>query len=123
MALAYEGPLPAALAGSTGNATHGSVHVGADYSALVLQFVVEAVGATPTVTYKWQGSADNTNWYDVAYITDASDTLSAATAVVTTVGATIKFTCNPSARRYKYYRLVTSANTNVTYRGEIYMAD
>ena len=123
MAISYEGPHLAAPVGSTGNNTHNSLHVGSDYSSLVMQFVVEAIGATPTITYKWQGSADGTNWYDVAYITDASDTLAVSTRVATTVSAQIQFTSNPSARRYKYYRVVTSANTNVTYRAEIYTAD
>lgn len=123
MSLTYDGPHIAAFAGSTGNNTHNSVAVGSDYSSVVLQFVTEAVGGTPTVTYKWQGSANNVDWYDLAYITDASDTLSVATRASTATGAQISFTCNPSARRYKYYRLVTSLNTNVTYRGEIYLAD
>ena len=123
MALVYDGPNFAANAGTTGNNTHTSVHVGSDYSTVVMQFVVEVTGATPTVTYKWQGSADNTNWYDIAFITDASDTLSVSTQVVTAVGASVHFSCNSSARRYKYYRLVTTANTNITYRGEIYLAD
>lgn len=123
MALSYEGPHLASVPLATGNNTHNSVHVGSDYSSVVLQFVVDAIGATPTVTYKWQGSPDNTNWYDVAYITDASDTLSTSTRVVTTTGGTVSFVCNPSARRYKFYRLVTTSNTNVTYHGEIYLAD
>lgn len=123
MALVYDGPHYAANVGATGNNTHSSVAIGADYSTVALQFVVEAVGATPTVTYKWQGSVDNSNWYDMAYITDASDTLSVATRVVTATGATLGFICNGSVRRYKYVRLVTSANTNVTYRAEIYLAD
>jgi hypothetical protein len=123
MAIVYEGPFPSAPAGSTGNNTHSSLHVGSDYSSIVMQFVVEAIGATPTVTFKWQGSPDNTNWYDIAYTTDASDTLATAARTVTAAGASIQFTASPSMRRYKYYRLVTSANTNITYRGEIYTAD
>jgi len=241
MSLAYEGPHLAAPVGSTGNATHKPVHVGADYSSVGMQVVVEAVGATPTVTYKWQGSPDHNpatsvaatlstamagadnditldavepgawgnsititltdpatdtadasvvvtgrainvtlgystaaidstatevvaainasgaasalvtasvksgddgsgvvtalsatnlasgsdsgNWYDAAFITDASDTLSVATTAVTAVGGSLHFTCNPAARRYKAYRLVTTVNTNVTYRGEVYLID
>ena len=123
MPLVYSGPILAAAIGSTGNNTHNSVHIGADYATVALQFVVEAVGGTPTVTYKWQGSPDNSNWYDIAYITDASDTLAVSTSVRTTTGADLKFISNPGARRYKYIRLVTSANTNVTYRGEVYLPD
>lgn len=119
----FDGPYSLAATGSTGNNTHGAVHTGADWSSLAFQFVVEAVGSTPTVTWKVQGSLDNTRWYDMAYVTDASDTLSVATKTATGVGGQVIFTCNPSARRYQYVRLVTSANTNVTYRGELYLVD
>lgn len=106
--------------GSTGNNTHEAFQVSGDYETVALQFVVEAVGATPTVTYKFQGSVDGVNWYDVAYVTDASDTLATATRVMTAVGAQISFVSNPVARRYAYFRAVTSANTNVTYRAEVH---
>lgn len=106
--------------GSVGNITSPAFQL-PDYRVLALQFVVEAVGATPTVTYKWQGSIDNTNWYDLPYVTDASDTISQATRVVTAVGATVNYadTAN-GARKFKWVRLVTTANTNVTFRGEAY---
>lgn len=110
---------PLAAAGSTGNTTHNSVALDA-METIGFQFVVEAVGGTPTVTFKFQGSPDNVNWYDVAYVTDASDTLSVAARTVTATGGSIQFLSNPVARRYKYYRCVTSANTNVTYRAESY---
>lgn len=108
-----------ASAGSTGNNTHASVRTDA-METMAFQFVVEAIGATPTVTYKFQGSTDNVNFYDVAYVTDATDTVATTTRTVTAVGATIAFLSNPVARRYNFYRCVTSANTNVTYRAEIY---
>ena len=106
--------------GSTGNVTGSSYHIGSNTQATALQFIVEAAGATPTVTYKFQGSADGTNWFDVGYITDSSDTISTATRTRTSVGADIAFVSNPVARRYAYYRVVTSLNTNVTFRAEIY---
>lgn len=108
-----------APAGSTGNATHNAVKLG-PYEALVFHFVVEATGATPTVTYKFQGSVDGSNWFDIAYVTDANDTVAVSTRVRTTVGSDVAFLSNPVARRYQYVRLVTSSNTNVTYRGEVY---
>jgi hypothetical protein len=112
--------LAAANTGSTGNNTHNSVQVWAEYDALALHFVVEAVGATPTVTYKFQGSLDGTNWFDINYITDATDTGAVSTKVRTTTGADVLFLSNPVARKYQFIRCVTSANTNVTYRAEIY---
>jgi hypothetical protein len=104
--------------GSTGNNTHDAVATG-DYDAVVFQFVVESVGATPTVTYKFQGSVDGTNWYDIGYITDATDGISQATRTRTAVGADVAFLSNPRARKYQHFRVVTSANTNVTYRAEM----
>lgn len=109
-----------ANSGSTGNNTHASYQVQGEYEALVLHFVVEVVGATPTVTYKYQGSVDDANWFDVAYITDATDTAAVVTRSMTAVGSQVSFLSNPVARRYAYFRVVTSANTNVTYRAEIY---
>lgn len=106
-------------AGSTGNNTHTGVRVGG-HEALALVFNVTAAGATPTVTFKFQGSHDGSNWYDVAYITDASDTLSTATRVVTGVGQSVNFVANPVARRYNYFRCVTTANTNITYNAKAY---
>lgn len=118
---------PLAGTGSTGNNTHPSVFIGSSYEAVVMKFVAEVAGATPTVTWKVQASPDggdvtdaNSAWFDVGYVTDASDTISQATRVRTTVGADIEFLSNPVARRYQKFRLVTSANTNVTYRGEIF---
>lgn len=108
-----------AASGSTGNITGAAVHVGT-YEALALQFVVEAVGATPTVTYKFQGSLDGTNWYDIGYITDATDTVSTTTRVRTALGADITFLSNPVARKYKWVRPVTTSNTNVTFRADAY---
>lgn len=111
--------LELAPAGSTGNNTHAAARVGG-HEAVALVFNITAVGSTPTVTFKFQGSHDGTNWYDVAYVTDASDTLSVATRVVTAVGQYTNFVANPVARRYRYFRLVTTANTNVTYNGKAY---
>lgn len=123
MADLYDGPLVLAPTGSTTNLTHVAKLADADYEGVVFQFVVEAVGATPTVTYKFQGSPDNVNWYDTAYITDAVDTLAVATRVVTAVAGYIQFLANPAARQYRYYRCVTSAILNVTYRAEMYLVD
>lgn len=111
--------------GQTGNNTHAGVAV-VGYDTVAFQFVVEAVGGTPTITWKVQGSVDDpatvtdvsANWFDVAYVTDATDTTATAARTRTTVGADVEFLANPVARRYRRYRLVTSANTNVTYHAE-----
>lgn len=105
-----------AATGSTGNNTHTGQAAFLPGEDAVFQFVVEAVGATPTVTFKWQTSLDNINWVDLPYATDLSDTLSQATQTVTAVGVTRCYGIRP----FSYARLVTTLNTNVTYRGELY---
>jgi len=91
---------------------------------------VTVAGATPTVTWKVQGSVDdasvsdgNSAWFDVAYITDATDTAAVTARVRTTVGSDLQFLSNPVARRYRKYRLVTTANTNITYDADLYTID
>jgi hypothetical protein len=118
--------IPITAGGQTGNNTHAGVPI-VGYSALAFEFVVEVAGATPTVTWKIQASPDdlsvtdgNAHWYDLGYITDATDTISVATRTATAAGAQIEFISNPVARQYRRFRLVTTANTNVTYRGEAY---
>lgn len=109
-----------APSGSTGNVIGASYAVGGSYEALALLFVVEAVGASPTVTYRFQGSPDGVNWFDVGYITDASDTISTSTRAMTATGSQVAFLSNPVARRYAYFRVVTSSNNNVTFRAELF---
>lgn len=109
--------------GSTGNNTHAGVPVDPGYEAVAFVFNVTAIGATPTVTYKYQGSIDGTTWYDVLYITDATDTASAATRVITTVTSHVQFLSQAGPRKYLQFRCVTSANTNVTYNADIVTFD
>jgi hypothetical protein len=113
----------AAPDGSNTNATHPAVEVDSPEKGVAFQFEVTAIGATPTVTYKWQGSVDGTNWDDVAYITAAADTLAVTTRARTTVSADLLFLANPLARIYRHYRLVTSGILNVTYRAKIFVPD
>ena len=116
-----------AAAGSTGNTTHDGLRVGGTYETIAVEFVVEAVGSSPTVTWKVQATvADpdvddaDANWYDLGYITDASDAISQTALTATAVGAQIIFLSNPVARRFQRFRLVTSSNTNVTYHADLY---
>lgn len=87
---------------------------------IAVQFVVEAVGATPTVTWKVQGSVDGTNWYDTMYLTDSTNVAAATARTATAVGAQIQWLSATTDRTYTQFRVVTSANTNVTYRAELY---
>lgn len=113
-----------AASGTTGNHTGASVKARDPGNVVACQFVVEAVGGTPTVTFKFQGSLDGANWYDLLYVTDSSDTAASTTITVTGVGASVCFLDSANgSRNYNYYRCVTSSNTNVTYRAELYVSD
>lgn len=93
-----------------------------DTGPIAIQFVVEVAGGTPTVTWKAQGSLDGSNWYDLFYLTDASDTPAATALTSTAVGAKVIYLDMGvgTSRQYPMYRVVTSANTNITYRAEMY---
>lgn len=111
--------------GATTNQTSAAVELETivQVGAVAAQLVVEAVGATPAITWKMQGSLDNVNWYDIAYYTDASDTVAVTTRTgPTAAGAQVNFLDLASGSRYyKYFRAVTSAITNTTYRVELYV--
>ncbi|HEX2618261.1 MAG TPA: hypothetical protein VHL57_12010 [Flavobacteriales bacterium] len=113
-----------APSGSTANGNYGgsALHNGA-WEAFALQFVVEAAGGSPTVTYQFQGSLDGVNWYPIGYVTDASDTISTASRVRTSVGTDVCFISNPVARRYTFIRCVVSGINNVTFRAEAWRVD
>ena len=112
-----------AATGRTGNNTHTGVEVGGDdmtAEKVIVEFIVEVAGGTPTVTYSLQGSFDNVN-YDatgIAIIPSNSDT-AAATRVVTAVGYTLGQTSQ--GRIFRFYRLVTSLNTNITYAANLWV--
>lgn len=106
--------------GSTGTEAGTAARDMETEARVAFLFAVEAVGATPTATYVWEGSLDGTNWKPIAYVTDASDTVAVTARTVTTVGVEILYLANPQARFYRYYRLRVTANTNVTYRAEAY---
>src|SRR5579859_1037169 len=114
-----------AATGTTGNsaATDGGVEIrlvgDAGFPQIAFQFVVEVAGATPTVTFKYQGSLDRLTWSDVAYTTPALAASSQATQAVVATGTTVNFLAD-ARLIYRYYRCVTTANTNITYRAEAY---
>lgn len=114
--------------GQTGNQTHASVVLPPEPESNTYVFVVEAVGGTPTVTFKFQYSFDptwvtdaNSTWYDLEYVVPgAAETVSVATQTVTAVGSYPSFPLMGVCDRHRFKaRLVTSANTNVTYRAEV----
>lgn len=123
-------PISLAGTGTTGNNTHNGAHAGSEADAVEFRFIVEAAGATPTVTFKVQGTNDDTNvtdanavWTDIPYIPANTNTSAITTQTVTVVGTTIFFLdINNGARFFRRFRLVTTANTNITYRCEARVA-
>ena len=112
--------------GSTGNTTHASASLpeANNLAALCVEFEITAVGGTPTVTYKVQGSLDDgsvrdadSDWFDLMVIPANSDT-GVATDTKTAVGVYAYFLATPRLAIRKI-RLVTSANTNVTYEADV----
>ena len=119
------GPHIMAPVGSTGNNTHASVNVHPSPDKLAAVLVVEAVGATPTITVKVQGTMDSAtdgsaNWFDLAVQEPGSDTATATPSAKTAVGSYPLYLSNAHLKFVRRVRIVTSANTNVTYRGELY---
>jgi hypothetical protein len=100
------------------------VELDSDPDDICMELFVEIAGATPAISYKWQGSVDGTVWFDLMYITDASDTPATAVRAITptTGSSTLQWRSN-SLRRYRFLRCVPSAITNVTYRASIYEYD
>lgn len=114
-----------APAGSTGNNVHAGVGLPGIAHLLAIAFICEVAGATPTVTWKVQGAVDpltvldaNAAWVDLPYVTPATDTLAQATIARTAVGEDLIWLAQSAIRLFRRIRLVTTANTNVTYRCE-----
>ena len=123
--------------GSTGNNNHAAVTGCESARTLAVEFLVEAAGATPTVTFKVQGALnrDATNldgqpasdfWENLALVSsDASAaTIAAGTGVtVTATGTSVVFVAGLDIRRWRKIRLVTSANTNITYSARLHKVE
>jgi len=114
-----------AATGTTGNNTHASVGVSPVVNHVSAVLIIEAVGATPTITAKLQGTLDPNSvadrsapWFDL-WATPAGANAEAASQTQTAVGAWPVYV-NAAAKFAHRIRLVTSANTNVTYSAELH---
>ena len=106
-----------ALAGaSTGNNTHAAISVGSRYSAVAFLFENIVDAGNGTVDYKVQGSIDGLRWDDIAYHVAANNTLAVAAITVVDLNHSVIFLHNPDSRKYRFFRLVTTNNTDATYR-------
>jgi hypothetical protein len=123
----FVGPLFMAVTGTTGNNTSASVGLSPAANKSAFVFIVEAAGGGPTVTYKFQGTLDpttvtdaNANWADLLVLPIGSDTATAAPTALTATGVTIHYLAQAHSRFIRRARVVTSANTNITYRCELH---
>jgi hypothetical protein len=104
--------------GSTGTARSSGASNLAEARRMAIEFIIEAVGGTPTITFTIQGSMDGgTSWTDLAYVTqDATVASSKAGIVQTAVGTYTYFLDGLDKRFFDMIAIKPSANTNVTYR-------
>lgn len=107
------------------NNTHASVEAPPDADALAIEFRATAIGATPTVTWVVQGSDDgpevtdaNSDWYALFGLPAGGAAETAIGGTVTTVSDS-EFFVELARRPVRKVRLITSANTNVTYDSEL----
>ena len=118
--------------GETGNDTSNGVKVLPETRDILLNFIVEAAGAGPTVTYKWQYSLDAhditdaaATWTDVSYTlpTDTAETFASTTRARTSVSidTLLPYMGAKVSMAYRRFRVVTTSNTNITYRAEVVM--
>jgi hypothetical protein len=123
--------IPLAPKGSTGN---GSFAIGGmdSAAAVCLEFQVEAVGATPTITYKLQGSVnvrpDDPNpptefFEDLELVFTDTATTHVKTDTKTATGTFVYWVEGLLPRAFRRYQLVTSANTNVTYSARLHVLE
>lgn len=115
-----------APAGSTGTgrfAAHGLD----DAPMLGIEVVLEVVGATPAFTFTVQGlklggdEVTATDWQDLAVVVANSTTAATATPSVTlATGRYVFYVDGLDKRFFDSIALNVSANTNVTFRANVY---
>ena len=82
--------------------------------------ITSAIGATPTVTVNIQGSIDGSAWYNVPYSLVATPRTFVLTAITITTAVTTTYLLQELVP-YQYFKLVYSANTNVTLTATAYL--
>lgn len=113
-----------AAPGSTGNNTHASLEVPPNADSLALELEITAVGATPTISFLFQGSLDepslsdaSSDWDDLEVLPSDAVAETATVQTKTAVGVYGNYV-DLNKRPIRKVRLVTSANTNVTYEAD-----
>jgi hypothetical protein len=97
-------------------------------TVMAVEFQVEAVGGTPTVTYTVKGCPPgkdpNTagNYVALAYVTENAGTASSSAAFTTTaVGRNVVFIDGLDRRFFIAIAVDVTANTNVTYSARVHI--
>lgn len=102
----------------TGNGASTNVaDRGTDRTAAILK-IVSTIGATPTVTVNIEGSANGSDWINVAYATTAAPETPVVAALTITTAVTSFYILRPG-HPWRFLRLNLSANTNVTLTAEL----
>lgn len=101
----------------TGDSTNTADRAGLSGPAALV--ITSTIGATPSVTVNVQGSADGTNFYNVAYSLVATPETVVVTALTITTAVTTTYLLRPS-HAWRYLKLALSANTNVTLTATAY---
>ena len=113
---------PLHAVGSVGNASSVARDAGSDAEYVCLEVVIEAIGATPTVTIALEGSMDGTNFVACRHVPHDSET-SAASQTYTTTGRRYLFLKSDLGAFFRFFRAVSSANTNVTFSTNLFTLD
>lgn len=93
---------------------------GGDIGKAGLLKLTTTIGSTPTVTIAIEGSADGTNWFNIAYCLPATpETVAVANVVITT--AVTNLYILRANHPWRYLRLTYSANTNVTTTADVWI--
>lgn len=116
-------------AGSTGTGRQ-SIRNLADCTRAEIEFVVENVGATPTVTFQVEGlriGGDPTvaaDWTVLSLLTaDASVATSSTAITVTATGNTRRYIDGLDKRFFDALAINVTANTNITFHSNLNRAD
>lgn len=82
--------------------------------------ITSTVGATPTVTVNIQGSFDGTTFFNVPYALVATPRTFVITAITITTAVSTTYILQEGIP-YRFLKIVTSANTNVTLDAKAYL--
>lgn len=82
--------------------------------------ITSAIGATPTVTVNLQGSVDGVQFFNVPYALVATPRTFVLTAITITTAVTTSYLLQELIP-FRYFKLVYSANTNVTLTADVFL--